>query len=72
MLSLKFAARYLADRIDIPSEFVTGFQNLFFHKYLLDRKKRLYVYHPKTANSPLAACADNIDLNYCDGDTAFT
>jgi GNAT superfamily N-acetyltransferase len=72
ILSLKFAARYLADRIDIPSEFVNGFQNLFFHTYLLDPKKRLYVYHPKNATSPLAACADNIDLNYCDGDTAFT
>lgn len=72
ILSLKFAARHLADRIDIPSEFVNGFQNLFLHTYLLDRKKRLYVYHPKTATSSLAACADNIDLNYCDGDTAFT
>lgn len=72
MLSLKFAARYLADRIDIPSEFVNGFQNLFSHTYLLDRKKRLYVYHPASTASPLASFADQIVLNYCDGDTAFT
>jgi GNAT superfamily N-acetyltransferase len=71
-LSLKLAAHHLADRIDIPSEFVNGFQNLFCHTYLLNTKKRSYVYHPKTATSPLAAWADNIDLNYCDGDTAFT
>ncbi len=71
-LSLKFAAHHLADRIDIPLEFQNYFESKFLHKHLLKKKKRSYVYHPKTATSPLAACADNIDLNYCDGDTAFT
>ena len=70
--SLKYAARYLADRIDIPPELVPGFQNLFLQPYFMGRKKRSYLYHPHTTASPLAACADKIDLNYCDGDTAFT
>ncbi len=71
-LSLKFAAHHLADRIDIPLEFQNYFENKFLHKHLLKKKKRSYVYHPASTASPLASFADNIDLNYCDGDTAFT
>jgi GNAT superfamily N-acetyltransferase len=71
-LSLKLAAHHLADLIDIPSEFQNYFQNKFFHKHLLKKKKRLYVYHPESTTSPLSSSIDNIALNYCDGDTAFT
>jgi GNAT superfamily N-acetyltransferase len=70
-LSLKLAAHHLADRIDIPSEFQNYFQNKFLHKYLLKKKKRLFVYHPGSTTSPLSSCADRIMLNYCDGDMAF-
>lgn len=71
-LSLKFAARYLADRIDMPLEFQIYLGSKFFEKYLIKKKKRSYVYYPGSATSPLASFADQIVLNYCDGDTAFT
>jgi GNAT superfamily N-acetyltransferase len=71
-LSLKFAAHHLADRIDIPLEFQNYFETKFHQKYLIKKKKRSYVYHPASTASPLGSFADNIDLNYCDGDTAFT
>lgn len=71
-LSLKFAAHHSADRIDIPLEFQNYFEGKFLQKYLLKKKKRSYVYHPASTASPLAAFADQIVLNYCDGDTAFT
>jgi GNAT superfamily N-acetyltransferase len=71
-LSLKFAAHHLADRIDIPLEFQNYLETKFLQTYLIKKKKRSYVYHPASPASPLASLADNIDLNFCDGDTAFT
>jgi len=71
-LSLRFAAHYLADRMDIPLEFQNSWGTKFLQKFLIKKKKRSYVYHPASPASPLASLADNIDLNFCDGDTAFT
>jgi GNAT superfamily N-acetyltransferase len=71
-VSLKLAAYHLADRIDIPAEFQDYFQNKFFKKYTMRKKKRAYAYYSASATSPLSSSIDQIALNYCDGDTAFT
>ena len=70
--SLKLAARHLADRIDIPAEFQNCFNDKYLQLYLVKKKKRAYVYYPESKTSPLSACIDQVALNYCDGDTAFT
>jgi hypothetical protein len=41
-------------------------------KPLLKRQTRLFMFYPKSIDSPLALSKENIALNYCDGDTAFT
>jgi GNAT superfamily N-acetyltransferase len=69
---LKYAKKVLAHRLEFPARL-----NRFYQKQpLLDgyikKKKRLYLYYPGSANSPLARNASKVELNYCDGDTAFT
>jgi len=71
-LGLKYGAEYLADRIDIPEEFATGFKSRTLSAHLLKRQTRLFMFCPKQTNSPLAISKGRIVLNYCDGDTAFT
>ncbi|MFC1829597.1 hypothetical protein ACFL0O_08300 [Thermodesulfobacteriota bacterium] len=72
VLSLQYAARHLADRIDIPGEFATYFKSRALLARLLKKQTRLFMFSPKSENSPLARSKGRIVLNYCDGDTAFT
>ncbi|MFH2218609.1 MAG: GNAT family N-acetyltransferase [Pseudomonadota bacterium] len=71
-LGLRYGAEYLADRIDIPSALAACFKNNRLLKPLLKRQTRLFMFYPKSIDSPLALSKENIALNYCDGDTAFT
>jgi hypothetical protein len=71
-LLLKYGARYLADRIEVPAEFATYFKNRRPLIRLLKRQTRLFMFYPKRVNSRLAFSRESIVLNYCDGDTAFT
>ena len=69
---IKYAKDLLADRIEYPESLNGFFSQLPFLKRVVKRKKRLYLFYPKSNDSPLAVSADKIKLDYCDGDTAFT
>lgn len=71
-IGIKYAKKYVADRIEFPAGLDDFFRNQSGWKRLLKRKKRLYLYYPQRENSRLAALADRIRLDYCDSDTAFT
>jgi len=71
-IALKYASRFLADRIDIPSSLSNFFQRQPLLRPLIKKQKRLYLFYPQNTKSPLAESADNMMLNYCDGDVTFT
>lgn len=71
-LGLKFAKAYLADRLEYPAQLSDYYQRQPLLKGLIKNKKRLYLYYPGSADSPLAVKASKIEMNYCDGDTGFT
>jgi hypothetical protein len=71
-LALKYARAYPADYIKFPKSLSVYIKGGILTKFLLRKKNRIYFYHPKDRNSPLAISAKDINLNYCDGDTAFT
>jgi GNAT superfamily N-acetyltransferase len=71
-LALKYAQDYQADRLEYPVGLQTFFGDLTGFKQRIKRKKRLYLFYPRSHDSPLARLAEKIKLNYCDSDTAFT
>ena len=71
-LALKHARVYLADYIEFPVSLGTYIKGGILTKFLLRKKKRIYFCHPKDKNGFLATSLNDINLNYCDGDTAFT
>jgi GNAT superfamily N-acetyltransferase len=70
--ALKYAKDYRADRLEYPVGLKTFLGDQTGLKHLLKRKKRLYLFYPRSNDSPLARLAEKIKLNYCDSDTAFT
>jgi hypothetical protein len=70
--ALRQAVEYRADIVNIPEELIpsTGRASLLCR--LARPRDRAYLYHPGTAESPLAKAAGEIRLAYPDGDTAFT
>jgi len=71
-LALKYARELDADLIDIPESLGKYLEKRRFAKLLLLRKARVYLCRPAHDQSPLARALPEIQLNYCDGDTAFT
>jgi GNAT superfamily N-acetyltransferase len=71
-LALKFAHRYRADTILLPAWVVESVQKRFWAKITLHKKQRTTQCFPKGAHSPLAQAWQAIELNYCDGDMAFS
>jgi len=69
---LKYAKKFLADRIEYPDYLAAYFQSLPWTKKLIKRQTRLYLFHPYDNDSPLAVSRGKILFDYCDGDTAFT
>lgn len=69
---IKYAKDLSADQIEYPESLNSFFKEQPFFKRLIKRKKRLYLFYPKSDDSPLAVSARKIKLDYCDGDTAFT
>ena len=69
---LKYAKKFLADRIEYPDYFRGYFQSLPWTKKLIKRQTRPYLFHPCGNDSPLAVSKEKILFDYCDGDTAFT
>ena len=72
LLAMKYARDYRADRLEYPAELAAFLGNLPDLIQMIKKKKRLYLFYPQSNCSPLSAGADNIELNYCDSDTAFT
>ena len=71
-LGLKYAKEYAADRLECPAGLTGFFSNQTDLTYRLKKKKRLYLFYPRSNDSPLARLAKKIKLDYCDSDTAFT
>ena len=71
-IMLQYANQYRADRLEFPA----GLENLWQGPTGLmpraKKKKRLYLFYPRSRSSPLARLAQKIQLHYCDSDTAFT
>jgi len=69
---LKYAKKFLADRIEYPDYLAAYFQSLPWTKKLIKRQTRQYLFHSCSNASPLAVSQGKILFDYCDGDTAFT
>jgi GNAT superfamily N-acetyltransferase len=70
-LALKQAGAYLADRIEYPCSLANYFNRRAEFKKLIKKQRRLYMFYPRSSDSPLAVCRGKISLDYCDGDTAL-
>ncbi len=72
LLALKYARIHQAGHVELPESVVTYLEDSPILKLLAEGKKRIYFFHPKDSNSPLATFSADVELNYCDGDTPFT
>jgi hypothetical protein len=72
LLALKYARIHQAGHVELPESVVTYLKDSPILKFLAQGKKRIYLFHPKDSNSPLATFSADVELNYCDGDTPFT
>jgi len=72
LLAMKYARDYRADRLEYPAELATFLGNQPDLIPMIKKKKRLYLFYPQNNYSPLSTVANNIKLNFCDSDTAFT
>jgi GNAT superfamily N-acetyltransferase len=68
----KYANDYRADQLEFPVGLETFFGDQSGLTRRVKRKRRQYLFHPRSNDSPLARLAKKIELNYCDSDTAFT
>jgi GNAT superfamily N-acetyltransferase len=71
-LALKYAKEYRADRLEFPAGLENFWPSQTGLSQRVKKKKRLYLFYPRSDSSPLARLANKIQLNYCDSDTAFT
>lgn len=71
-LALKYGSKFLADIIELPKIAVMNVHGSFSGNFLLHEKKRIYQCYTRDENSPLGRYWQDIELNYCDGDMAFT
>ena len=70
--AIRYAREYRADRLEFPPVLDNFLAQYVCPTLRVKRKKRLYLYYPRSTESPLARLADQITLDYCDSDTAFT
>jgi len=71
-LILKFGKIFLADRIDLPKGQAEMLAGSVLKKVLLHKEIRITQCHPKNDQSPLSNAWPKMQLNYCDGDMAFS
>jgi hypothetical protein len=71
-LALKYAREYRADRLEFPVGLEDFWPSQTGLMLRVKKKKRLYLFYPRSNSSPLARLAQKIQLDYCDSDTAFT
>jgi hypothetical protein len=72
LLAFRLARMYQANSIELPESLVSYVKDNPISRIVLRKKRRVYFSHPKNRHSPLATNLNDIDLNYCDGDTPFT
>jgi GNAT superfamily N-acetyltransferase len=70
-LALACAERCGIQRVELP-KCCRSAAETFGKSWRLQRHRRVYFCHPRSADSPLATALDSLRLNYCDGDTPFT
>ena len=70
--TLRFAHRHGADSVVFPESFGPSLGRSRPLRLLARRSSRMYLYRPVRSDSPLAGALDRMELDYCDGDTAFT
>lgn len=70
--ALSHARKYKADRVELPEKWGIRLKKTPLFRRFLKEQKREYLYYPKRKNSPLERCKEEIRLDYCDGDVAFT
>jgi len=71
VIALSCAKEFGADRIEYAGSLHRFMPTELTEQRLIKKQRRLFLYHPGAANSPLARGAEDIVLDYCDGDVAF-
>ncbi len=71
-LAIHFGRQYQADTIELPAEVADHLLGSLLGRLLLHRKQRICQAMPKNEDSPLAQAWEEIELNLCDGDMAFS
>jgi len=71
-LVFEFGRKFLVDRIELPKEQAEMLAGSLLTRVLLHKQLRITQCHPKDYLSPLAKAWPEIQLNYYDGDMAFS
>jgi len=71
-LVLKFGHMFHTDRIDLPKGQAERLASGILKRVLLHKKFRILQCHPKDDQSSLSKAWPKMQLNYCDGDMAFS
>jgi hypothetical protein len=72
-IAFKYANDHLANIIEIPNELYEHLPANRIVRFVIQKRERTYLIYPKSDKSPLHKLdKNNLDLSYCDGDTAFT
>jgi hypothetical protein len=71
-LAIHYGRQYQADTLELPAGVAEHLRGSLLGRLLLHRKQRIYQAMPKDEDSPLAQAWEEIELNLCDGDMAFS
>ncbi len=71
-LALKLGRQFRADTIELPAHLAALLQGSLLGRLLLVTKQRHYQCHPRSAESSLGRHWQEIELDLCDGDMAFS
>jgi hypothetical protein len=69
---LAYAKRYRADRLTLPEQCEPFLQKSVPLRWMMRSRSRLYFCHPSRNASVLPTNLEDIQLDFCDGDTPFT
>ena len=68
----RYARRYKADRIEIPSQLVDSFGEIPVTRHFLRKTERRFLYCPNAPDDSFANVLDRLQYSLWDGDAAFT
>lgn len=69
---IRYAREYDTDLMEIPEKLGRELEKTILGRVILRKKNRIYQFHPRSDTSPLGVYWREIELNYCDGDMAFS